>query len=498
MSYNFDMALAGAAPTTSTTSAASPATASLSDIKELQVRFTTALTSIPPLPASSFTIPVHLTRYGLSHILNHLLALPQQRPFDFLIDGRFLRSSLREVLRERGEVGEAGLVVEVVEAVGRPEVRASNRPHPDWLASVWQMPHGEVVTGCYDRHVRVVRHATAAAMEEEEKAESEAETEVLGSGHTSAVKCVRAFPSPLSASSSVLLSASKDQTVRVWQYDHTTHALQPTAVGRGAHTASVESLAVLEGLTKFVSGGYDKLIYVWDTDIRTESGSAVEQRQVDGDGANKRRKRAKPVQAPLADLQPLAVISGSTDVVTGLTSPFPTTLLSCSFDTSLRMYDLPTQQQTRVWHMGGGKPLSSVDVSADGRLAALGCWDGSVRLVDVRAAEARATTVLTSHTGVVSSVSFSRSDGYHVASGGYDGNVKVWDVRARVPLTTVKGSGGGEDDKVLSVCWGSGGSAGSGEAEARGGKAGAIWSGGSDRVLRQYRWETHTDAETDE
>ena len=513
MSYTFDMALAGATPTTSTTtttsSSSSPTTAaSLADIKELQVRFTSRLTSIPPLPSSPFTIPVHLTRYGLSQILNHLLTLPQPRPFDFLIDGRFLRSSLRDVLRERGEVGEAGLLVEVVEAVGRPDVQASNRPHPDWLASVWQLPRGEVLTGCYDRHVRVVRHATASAKEEERDEMNQAEeeeTEVLGSGHTSAVKCVRAFPSPLSAASSVVLSASKDQTVRVWDYNHTSHTLQPVAIGR-AHTASVESLAVLEGLTKFVSGGHDKLIYVWDTSSRTAATVSVEQSTVEGDGASKRRnKRVKQSQLPLAELQPLAVISGSTDVITGLTSPFPTTLLSCSFDTSLRVYDLPTQQQTRVWHIGGGKPLSSVDVSADGRLAALGCWDGAVRLVDVRAAEAKAVTALASHTGVVSSVSFSGVDGFHVASGSYDGNVKVWDVRARVPLTTVKGSAGGEDDKVLSVCWGSGGTAAGGAGgtdgsegkEGRGGH-GVIWSGGSDRVLRQFRWKSRVETETEE
>lgn len=494
MSYNFDMALAGATPLTSTTTSSStPTTASLADIKELQVRFTTSLTSIPPLPSSPFTIPVHLTRYGLSQILNHLLSLPKQRPFDFLIDGQLLRSSLRDVLRERGEVGEVGLLVEVVEAVGRPEVRTSSRPHPDWLSSVWQLPHGEVVTGCYDRHVRVVRHTTTAATEEEEEGteQMEGEAEVVGSGHTSAVKCVRSLPSPLSTSSSILLSASKDQSIRVWQYSHTTHTLTPTAVARNAHTASVESLAVLEGLSKFVSGGYDKLIYVWDINTRTEGASEV---QAEGEGGGKRRKRGKAAVVALAELQPVAVISGSTDVVTGLTSPFPTTLLSCSFDTSLRTYDLPTQQQTRVWHIGGGKPLSSVDVSADGRLAALGCWDGSVRLVDVRSAESKPVSVLSSHTGVVSSVSFSRSDGYHAASGSYDGSVKVWDVRARVPLTTVKGSGGGEDDKVLSVCWSSGGS--EGKAGGSGGrKAGVIWSGGSDRVLRQYRWKSQVDTE---
>ena len=340
--------------------------------------------------------------------------------------------------------------------------------------------------------------ATPPAETDEHIDDIEADTEVLGTGHTSAVKCVRAFPSPLSAAASVLLSASKDQTVRVWQYNHTTHTLQPTAIGR-THAASVESLAVLEGLTKFVSGGYDRLIYVWDTNTRTEGASAAveEQAEVDEDSASgTRRKRVKKSArtTPLAELQPLAVISGSTDVVTGLTSPFPTTLLSCSYDTSLRVYDLPTQQQTRVWHIGNGKALSSVDVSADGRLAALGCWDGSVRLVDVRAAELKAAvTVLSSHTGVVSSVSFSGADGFHVASGSYDGSVKVWDVRARVPLTTVKGSGGGVDDKVLSVCWGSG--SGSGVGKEGESKNGVIWSGGSDRILRQYRWQTRVDTD---
>lgn len=49
-------------------------------------------------------VPENLKRYGLSEILNHLLQdnLSSPVPFDFLINGEILRTSLKEYLINKG------------------------------------------------------------------------------------------------------------------------------------------------------------------------------------------------------------------------------------------------------------------------------------------------------------------------------------------------------------------------------------------------------------
>lgn len=69
----------------------------MEELKEIQVQFVTKLADAA-VPETSFAVPVRLTRYGLSGVVNHLLGLEPPRPFDFLIDSTFLRTSLAQYL----------------------------------------------------------------------------------------------------------------------------------------------------------------------------------------------------------------------------------------------------------------------------------------------------------------------------------------------------------------------------------------------------------------
>jgi WD40 repeat protein len=90
-----------------------------------------------------------------------------------------------------------------------------------------------------------------------------------------------------------------------------------------------------------------------------------------------------------------------------------------------------------VWHMA---------VSPDGRLAALGCRDGSVRVWDLLTGQERRR--FDGHIGAVSLLAFSR-DGRVLASGGGDTTVLLWDMSA-VPAPP---AGRAPDAKELAALW---------------------------------------------
>lgn len=58
-----------------------------------------------PLPSQKFMIPASWRRYQLSQLVNKALSLAKPIPFDFLVRGEILRTSLGEWCAEKG-VGE--------------------------------------------------------------------------------------------------------------------------------------------------------------------------------------------------------------------------------------------------------------------------------------------------------------------------------------------------------------------------------------------------------
>lgn len=55
-------------------------------------------------------LPASVTRLGLSRVINHLLALEEHQPFDFLIHSELLRDTLGEFLEKREISAEVGAV----------------------------------------------------------------------------------------------------------------------------------------------------------------------------------------------------------------------------------------------------------------------------------------------------------------------------------------------------------------------------------------------------
>lgn len=105
-------------------------------------------------------------------------------------------------------------------------------------------------------------------------------------------------------------------------------------------------------------------------------------------------------------------------------------------DGTVRVYGRPGQPARALeGHQG---PVNSVDCACDGRLAASGSNDRTIRLWDL--ATGRQVRTLVGHERMVQSVKFS-PDGMVLASGSNDLTVRLWDVVSGSELRRLKGHG---------------------------------------------------------
>ncbi|KAJ2172210.1 ribosome biogenesis protein ytm1, partial [Coemansia sp. RSA 518] len=106
------------------------------------------------VPDAPLVVPQQLQRYGLSEIVNHLLGLEAPVPFDFLVDGQFLRESIASYLKEHSLSAENVLTLEYVESM-LPPTEIASYSHDDWISSIAVASSDRFVVGSFDGIVRV-------------------------------------------------------------------------------------------------------------------------------------------------------------------------------------------------------------------------------------------------------------------------------------------------------------------------------------------------------
>eukprot|EP00808_Paulinella_micropora_P009412 g67055.t1 len=445
-------------------------------LKEVQVRFVSKQAESgeqgPAVPDTPFTVPVRLGRYGLSEIVNHLKAQDPPRPYDFLIKGQFLRSDLRTYLQRHNISGEEGLELEYVEAFPQPEPEVA-LPHPDWVSAVDGSCQTVIVTGCYDGAVRFWQGSSSFSSSSSSSSANEPKPLAVGTGHSSAVKATKFLRT--SNQDCLVVSAAKDQSLRVWRLrwgGKQTMSLKTVMLCKG-HEDSVECLAVAPSSgtrrseqLRWASAGWDGKVLLWSwqegsyttvpaASDAMEDEDEAEQRDHNDSSKPQRKKRRTESQgtgegktAKALPLAPAATLSGHTQGVTGLVWPLSSHLYSASSDQSIRMWDVRTEKEARVWH--GRIAVTSLCFSEPSSLLATGHPDHTVHLWDSRQGEETVLKLkLQSHTGWVSSVHFCPSDPKLLCSGGYDKQVKLWDIRSSLPLHSLEI----HTDKVLCVDW---------------------------------------------
>jgi WD40 repeat protein/3',5'-cyclic AMP phosphodiesterase CpdA len=156
-------------------------------------------------------------------------------------------------------------------------------------------------------------------------------------------------------------------------------------------------------------------------------------------------QRDAVVLAELATGQPLRVLTGHTDTVSGVVfSGAGDKIASSSYD-----------QTARVWATATGAPLATltghtgrlygVAFSADGRQVATASHDRTARIWD--AGTGAELTALTGHRRLVYGVAFA-PDGKSIATGCFDGVARLWDIEGRTATELI-----GHGDEVYGVAF---------------------------------------------
>ncbi|PNH01193.1 Ribosome biogenesis protein WDR12 [Tetrabaena socialis] len=453
---------------------------------QVLVKFVTKLPISLRVPETPVAVPSTLRRYGLSQIINHLLALDPPRPFDFLVNGELVRCSLEAHLLGHNLSAESTLQLEYVPAVVPPRHKHST-PHDDWVSSVDGSrgadasgeAAGSILSGSCDGLLRLWDadlHCTSSAQ-----------------AHDGGVSCVRFLPK---SQGDLLLTAGKDRTVKMWKLDDSASSgrCRLLAAYRG-HSDGVECVAPSPSGRRFASCGWDGRLMVWETGRAVAEAAEVAAEGGEADAgvecSKKKRKVAAATTndhaAPAANGNDgggscLSISECSTELnghlhcVSAVCWAAEEALFSSGWDHSVRRWDVEAGVAADT-HSGSKTVLALASHAACPQLLAFGCTDCALRIWDSRAraggggggADAVAVTTQGSHGGWVTGVAWCPSSQHHLATSSHDGSLKLWDLRARVSLASLSHHTG----KVLCVGW-------------LGGGGGGLVSGGADCQLRLY------------
>ena len=414
--------------------------------------------------------PISLKRYGLSEIVNHLLDFEKPVPFDFLIDGELLRTSLQDYLVKKGISSETFLNVEYTRAVLPPSF-LSSFSNEDWISSLDVGDNKHIISGSYDGVVRTWNLS--------------GKVDKQYSGHSGPIRAVKYI------SNTRLVSAGNDRTLRLWKTKN--DDLKTPSFDDDDEEENIEdgkTLAILEGHSapvvsidisdnsRILSGSYDNSIGFWST-IYKEMTVVDPMEELNGDSkmstAARKRRKLTLKDGTIRRRAPLALLESHTAPVEQVLfdNTDNTVGYSVSQDHTIKTWDLVTARcidtKTTSYSLLSVAQLPTLNLLACGSSAR------HITLHDPRVASSSKITQqqLVGHKNFVSSLDTCPENEYMLCSGSHDGTVKVWDVRATTPIYTITREDAavekGVNDKVFAVRW----------AEKVG-----ILSGGQDKKLQ--------------
>lgn len=369
---------------------------------------------------------IEVKRYQLSLLVNNLLGTAQPTPFEFLINGQYLRTSLDEFLTENGISAETTLSIEYVKALSPPQYVASYE-HDDWVSSVdilsetsaaanWANVTGSlptsVASGSFDGALRVWNESQ----------------EILATGtgwHRGSIHATK-WLSPTQ-----IATAGTDRSVRLWDY-----ALSGTAAGSAklspklellGHKGAIDSIAVHAPSSRILTASSDNRIGFWSS--KKSEGPAYEA-PAPSSTANKRRKISGPaISTPQRGA--LSYLEGHTQHVKDVVfdTRDPTVGYSASIDHSVKTWDLATA--TCVSTRSTNQSLLSICHLPEHTGILAGGALNRIDLIDLRASASKVAVLsCRGHKNWIRSISRDPESSYRFVSGSDDSTCRIWDIRS--------------------------------------------------------------------
>lgn len=399
--------------------------------------------------------PISLKRYGLSEIVNHLLKNDAPVPFDFLIEGELLRSSLQEYLTKKGLSSEVSLNVEYTRAVLPPSYLASFN-NEDWVSSI-DVDAGSnyIVSGSYDGVVRTWNMS--------------GKVEKQYSGHSGPIRAVKVI------SNTRLVSAGNDRTLRLWKTKNESLKQIKEQDDDEEDVEDGKTLAILEGHkapvvsvdvskdSRILSASYDNSIGFWSTNYKemtiVDPMEDLNNPNNKASTAAKKRRKLTLKDGTIRRRAPLALLESHTAPVEQVSFDLNdnTVGYSVSQDHTIKTWDLVTSRcvdtKTTSYSLLSLAQLPTLNLLACGSSAR------HITLHDPRVDSSSKITQqrLVGHKNFVVSLDTCPENEYILCSGSHDGTVKVWDVRSTAPMYTITREDPsvqkGVNDKVFAVSW---------------------------------------------
>eukprot|EP01064_Diplonema_japonicum_P020124 TRINITY_DN2918_c0_g1_i1.p1 TRINITY_DN2918_c0_g1~~TRINITY_DN2918_c0_g1_i1.p1 ORF type:complete len:427 (+),score=103.78 TRINITY_DN2918_c0_g1_i1:41-1321(+) len=370
--------------------------------------FTTTYTKSVP-ESQTFSVPKTVTKNGLSNLVNKLLGNADEEaiPFDFLYNDEFVSLSLDKFLKKRPEINtDDTLSLEYTPSMSMEE--GNEIPHDDWVSSVCAPFYGEldgdvVVTGCYDRRVRLCHGSEVLA---------------VGDGHTGAVKSVAAVKNGLASMGTkrrrrnvpgfTALSGSKDGTVRVWSYDDAKGLKSVRTLKH--HSASVDTVSINAAGDLGCSASWDKTVSLF--------------------------RIPDCMNADITDVQIATMTGHSRPILASSFTKDNRHVFTSGLDGQLKQWDVSRAAFYTTY--SGEYATYSLDVNKENQnLIVTGHSDNRARLWDIR--EKKVIKSFSGHTGWVYSIKWCPEEGNlgtSFVTAAEDSALNYFDVRAVRPLST--------------------------------------------------------------
>lgn len=363
--------------------------------------------------------------------MNSLLRPDQSPiPFDVLINGQFLRTTIDEYLTNNGVSAETTLDVEYTRALV-PPLNVSSFEHDDWVSAVDVLSGGSVQSGqerilsaSYDGLVRVWD------LSGDVLATSQAPN---NGGRITSLKTARWI------SDKKIVAAGLDNTVRVYKYDEDTRTIS-TGLELFSHRWGVEDLAVHAQSNRILSASSDTTISLFSANGKENPVAPANLLPTSTAAANKRQKLSKPERTVPAR-GALSKLSGHTSPVSSVIfKPDDATVAySASHDHTLKTWDLTTS--TCVDTRTTGHSLLSLTALPKLNLLATGTSARHITLIDPRVSATQISVMtLRGHKNAVVSLDVDPNNENSLLSGSHDGTAQIWDVRSVRP-SEVQGEG---------------------------------------------------------